>query len=78
MMGRKRGRPAASGHVNVTPEFRPEPDIEKLGRALIAIAVSIAEAKKKESAGDADAAQAPLSSTKIRTYSAGKKGDGMT
>lgn len=77
-MGRKRGRPAASGHVEVTPEFRPEPDIEKLGRALIAIAASIAEAKKKESVGDANATQVPLSSTKIKTYSVGKKGDGMT
>lgn len=77
-MGRKRGRPAASGHVEVTPEFRPEPDIEKLGRALIAIAASIAEDKKKESTGDANAIQAPLSSTKIRTYSVGEKGDGMT
>jgi len=32
----------------VTPEFRKEPDIEKLGRALIAVAMRIAEKKAAE------------------------------
>ena len=40
---KKQGRPIASRNVVVVPEFRTEPDIEKLGRALIAIAQKIAE-----------------------------------
>jgi len=32
------GRPAASTNVRVVPEFRQEPDIEKLARTFIAIA----------------------------------------
>jgi hypothetical protein len=44
--GQKRGRPARSCNVRVIPEFRKEPDIDKLGRALIAITLSIAEKKK--------------------------------
>jgi hypothetical protein len=44
----KQGRPAGSRNVRVTPEFRKEPDIDKLGRALIAIASHIAEMKKAE------------------------------
>jgi len=44
MMGKlKPGRPIASRSMRVTPEFRDKPDIEKLGRALIAIAKSIDE-----------------------------------
>lgn len=39
----KRGRPMTSHEVKVTPEFRDNPDIEKLGRALIAVAISIAQ-----------------------------------
>lgn len=42
------GRPACSGNVQITPEFRKEPDIEKLARALIAVAQKIAEKKKAE------------------------------
>lgn len=42
---RKRGRPIQSGNVRITPEFREKPDIEKLGRALIAIAINNAKAK---------------------------------
>lgn len=42
------GRPACSGSVQITPEFRKEPDIEKLARALIAVAQKIAEKKKAE------------------------------
>ena len=44
----KRGRPMASNNVKVTPEFRDNPDIEKLGRALIAVAISIAQKKEAE------------------------------
>lgn len=45
---KKRGRPMASHDVKVTPEFRENPDIEKLGRALIAVALSIAQKKEAE------------------------------
>lgn len=38
----------ASRNIRVTPEFRDEPDIEKLGRALIAVALKIAEQKQAE------------------------------
>jgi hypothetical protein len=34
--------------VQVTPEFREEPDIQKLGQALIAIARNIADKKIAE------------------------------
>ena len=44
----KRGRPMFSDDVKVTPEFRDNPDIEKLGRALIAVAISIAQKKMAE------------------------------
>jgi hypothetical protein len=37
--------------MRLTPEFRENPDIEKLGRALIAIANALAE--KKKAAGQA-------------------------
>lgn len=51
MMGRKRkGRPMASRDVKVTPEFRRDVDVEKLGRALIAVALSIAQKKEREEA----------------------------
>lgn len=45
---KKRGRPMASRDVKITPEFRKDPDIEKLGRALIAVAISIAQKKEAE------------------------------
>lgn len=48
MEKRKRGRPMASRDVKVTPEFRENPDIEKLGRALIALAIRIAQQKEAE------------------------------
>ena len=38
----------ASHDVKITPEFRDNPDIEKLGRALIAVAISIAQKKEAE------------------------------
>lgn len=44
----RRGRPMSSHNVKVTPEFRDDPDIEKLGRALIAVAISIAQKKEAE------------------------------
>ncbi len=44
---RKRGRPMSSHNVSVTPEFREQPDIEKLGRVLIAIALDNAKRKNK-------------------------------
>ena len=48
MDNKKMGRPIASRNVRVTPEFRENPDIEKLAHALIAIAKSIAEKKMAE------------------------------
>lgn len=45
---KSRGCPMASRNIRVTPEFRDEPDIEKLGRALIAVALKIAEQKQAE------------------------------
>ena len=48
MLEKKRGRPMTSNNVKVTPEFRDNPDIEKLGRALIAVAISIAQTKEAE------------------------------
>jgi len=32
------GRPVASRHVRIVPEFRQEPDIEKLARTFVVIA----------------------------------------
>lgn len=63
---KKQGRPMASRDVRVTPEFREEPDIEKLGRALIAVAMHIAEQKQAEE------------DAKKQTTSNEEKGDGMT
>lgn len=54
---KKQGRPMASRNVRVTPEFRQDPDIEQLGRALIAVAISIAQKKEAEEA--AQAAKSP-------------------
>jgi hypothetical protein len=44
----KLGRPIASRSVRVTPEFRDNPDIDKLVRAMIAISKSLAEKKTTE------------------------------
>ena len=63
---KKQGRPMASRDVRVTPEFREEPDIEKLGRALVAVAMRIAEQKQAEE------------DAKKQTTSNEEKGDGMT
>jgi hypothetical protein len=49
--GVRPGRPDASRSVCVVPDYREKPDIEKLGRALISIALHLAEQKKaKETA----------------------------
>ena len=48
MSKKERGRPMCSHQVHVIPEYREIPDMEKLGKALIAIAASIAEKKKAE------------------------------
>lgn len=50
---KKHGRPMVSRNVRVTPEFRQDPDIEQLGRALIAVAISIAQKKEAEEAAQA-------------------------
>lgn len=62
MEKKKRGRPMASHDVKVTPEFRENPDIEKLGRALVAVAISIARKKEAEE----------------KAAKEGSQGDGMT
>ena len=48
MTNKKRGRPMTSHKVRVIPEFRENPDIEKLARALIGIAISLADKKQAE------------------------------
>ena len=48
MEQKKRGRPMTANDVKVTPEFKKDPDIEKLGRALIAVAMNLAEKKLAE------------------------------
>lgn len=50
MEKKSRGRPMTSRDVKITPEFRENPDIEKLGRALIAVAIRIAQQKEAEEA----------------------------
>lgn len=61
-MEKKRGRPMDSHNVKITPEFRENPDIEKLGRALVAVAISIAQKKEAEE----------------KATKEGSQGDGMT
>ncbi|HCC35921.1 MAG TPA: hypothetical protein DEQ02_10005 [Ruminococcaceae bacterium] len=41
-----RGRPAESSRVRLRPVFREEPDIEKLGRAIMAMALRKAGVKE--------------------------------
>lgn len=53
MSKKERGRPMCSHQVHAIPEYRETPDMEKLGKALIAIAASIAEKKKAETASSA-------------------------
>jgi len=42
----RRGRTAASRNMKITPEFKKKPDIEKLARALLAIANKMAEQER--------------------------------
>lgn len=49
---RKRGRPMSSHNVSVTPEFREMPDIEKLGRVLLSVAINRAEVKDNNDSAD--------------------------
>ena len=52
----KRGRPTGTCRIRITPEFRERPDVEKLGKALIAIVVKAAETKKADDvSGEGDA-----------------------
>jgi hypothetical protein len=48
-----RGRAATSRNVHVTPEFRDKPDIEKLAKALLAVAKKLAEKEQAGGKGDA-------------------------
>ena len=48
MSKKERGRPMCSHHVRIVPEYRDTPDMEKLGQALISVAVNIAEKKKDD------------------------------
>lgn len=66
---RKRGRPMSSHNVSVTPEFREQPDIEKLGRVLIAIALD--NAKRKDEPEE-------TVTTSITSVLETRKGDVMT
>jgi hypothetical protein len=43
-------RRTSSGCIRVTPEFRKEPDMEKMVRALIAIAEKMAREKEQAAA----------------------------
>ena len=52
---RKRGRPMSSHNVSVTPEFREMPDIEKLGRVLISVAINRSKTKDSNKAVGATA-----------------------
>lgn len=72
MTKRGRGRPMTSNKVQVTPEFRDNPDVEKLARALISIAIHIAEQKKSEENPD----DQHKTTTNIRTFT--EQGDDMT
>ena len=44
---KKRGRPAVSRLVRVTPEFREQPDVEKLVRVLLIIAQKLAAEERE-------------------------------
>ncbi|MDE6906464.1 MAG: hypothetical protein K2P76_16350 [Lachnospiraceae bacterium] len=70
---KKRGRPMSSHNVSVTPEFREEPDIEKLGRVLIAIALD--NAKRKEAVNEAAVLTEPQATI---SFPENRKGDAMT
>ena len=42
------GRKVISRNVRVTPDFRKEPDIEKLGEVFMALAKTLAEKKSRK------------------------------
>lgn len=48
MMAKKRGRPVGSHPVNVTPEFRENPDIKKMGVVFMAAAKRFMELEQAE------------------------------
>lgn len=56
---RKRGRPMSSHNVSVTPEFREMPDIEKLGRVLLSVAINRTETKDNNDSADVLSANFP-------------------
>lgn len=47
-MKKRRGRPSTVDNIRVLPIFREKPDIEKLGRAVIAMAEELAGQKEAE------------------------------
>ncbi len=61
---RKRGRPMSSHNVSVTPEYREIPDIEKLGRVLLSVAMS--RSQTKENGDGAEVLPGNFSATKER------------
>lgn len=50
MMAKKRGRPVGSHPVKVTPEFRENPDIKKMGLVFMAAAKRFMELGQVENA----------------------------
>lgn len=52
---KKQCRTIASKNILVIPKFREEPDIEKLGRAIISLAAHLAEKEKSNQKENGDA-----------------------
>lgn len=73
----RKGRPNSSCNIRVAPEFRDALDIEKLGHALIAVALKIAEKKELE-ADAAEADEDTQDSLSANTPPQGEEGDDMT
>ncbi len=48
MERKKCSHPTGFDSVRITPELQDNPDLERLGRALIAAAINIAEKKREE------------------------------
>lgn len=53
---RSRGRPRSVDYLRIIPIFRDKPDIEKLGRAVIALSEELANQKVKQEDGYENAA----------------------
>lgn len=70
MMSKKRGRPLGSRAVKVTPEFRENPDIKKMGLVFMAAAKRFMELEQEESAAR-EPSQTPIGTTN-------SEGDGVT